>query len=155
VPRAGTRQNKFLKIKKNCRVPSVRHSAKSDGRWPPSRAGHLLLSGTSAECRGTRQSPALPRARLCRVPGTQQSHLCRVLYFAECGTRQNIALPSASIKSTRQSLRHLAKYSFTVVFPLLFCFSLFLHCFCILHINWLLRGQEQIPCVCRATLLSD
>jgi len=115
VPGAGTRQNKFLKIKKNYRVPAVRHSAKSDGRWPPSRAGHLLPSGIFAECRGTRQSPVLPRARLYRVPGTRQSHLCRVLYFAECGTRQNIALPSAPIKSTRQSLRHSAKSSFPVV----------------------------------------
>ena len=79
-------------------MSAARHSAKSDGRWPPSRAGHLLPSGTFAECRGTRQS-----------------HLCRVLYFAECGTRQNIVLPSAPIKSTRQSLRHSAKSSFPVV----------------------------------------
>ena len=113
VPGAGPRQNKFFK--KNYRVPAVRHSAKSDGRWPPSRAGHLLPSGIFAECRGTRQSPVLPRARLYRVPGTRQSRLCRVLYFTECGTRQNIALPSAPIKSTRQSLRHSAKYSFPVV----------------------------------------
>jgi len=96
-------------------VPAVRHSAKSDGRWPPSRAGHVLSSGIFVECRGTRQSPVLPRARLYRVPGTRQSHLCRVLYFAECGTRQNIALPSAPIKSTRQSLRHSVKSSFPVV----------------------------------------
>ena len=96
-------------------MPSVRHSAKSDDRWPPSRAGHLLPSGTFTECRGTRQSPDLPRARLCRVPGTRQSHLCRVLYFTQCGTRQNIALPSALIKSTWQSLRHSAKSSFPVV----------------------------------------
>ena len=116
MPKVYTRQNKFLKIiKKICRVPSVRHSAKSDGRWSPSRACHLLPSGTFAECRGTRQSPALLRARLCRVPGTWQSHLCRGLYFAECGTRQNITLPSAPIKNTRQSLRHSAKYSFPVV----------------------------------------
>ena len=96
-------------------MPSVRHSAKSDGKCPPSRAGHLLPSGTFAECRGTRQSLDLPRARLCRVHGARQSHVCRVLYFAECGTRQNISLPSAPIKSTRQSLKHSAKYSFPVV----------------------------------------
>jgi len=118
VPGAGTLQNKFLKIKKICQVPAIRHSAKSDGRWPPSRAGHLLPSGIFAECRGTRQSPVLPRARLYRVPGTRQSHLCRVLYFAECGTRQNIALPSAPVKSTRQSLKHSAKSSFPVVVPI-------------------------------------
>ena len=117
MPKAYARQNKFLKIiKKNCRVPSVRHSAKSDGRCPPSRAGHLLPSGTFAECRGTRQSLDLPRARLCRVHGARQSHLCRVLDFAECGTRQNFSLPSVPIKSTRQSLRHSAKSSFPVVF---------------------------------------
>ena len=104
VPKVYTRQNKFLKIINFfCRVPSVRHSAKSDGRCPPSRAGHLLPSGTFAECRGTRQSLDLPRARLCRVHGARQSHVCRVLYFVECGTRQNISLPSAPIKSTRQS----------------------------------------------------
>ena len=77
VPEASTRQNKFLKIKKNCRVPAVRHSAKSDGRWPPSWAGHLL-----------------PRARLYRVPGTRQIHLCRVRYsakycFAECPNKKH------------------------------------------------------------------
>ena len=90
-------------------MPAVRHSAKSDGKWPPSRDGHLLPSGIF---------PVLPRARLYRVPSTRQIHLCRVLYFAECGTRQNIALSSAPIKNTRQSLRHSAKYSFPVVFGL-------------------------------------
>ena len=80
-------------------MSTVRHSAKSDGRWPPSRAGHLLLSGIFVECRGTRQSLVLPRARLyrvpgtrqshlCRVPGTRQSHLCRVLYF--CRVRHSV-----------------------------------------------------------------
>ena len=60
--------------------------------------GHLLPSGIFAECRGTRQSPVLPRARLYRVPGTRQSP----------------ALPRARLLSSALfcRVRHSAKYCF-------------------------------------------
>ena len=81
LPRAnlGTRQRSL------CRVPGHRalgkeflknkkpfaecltagHSAKADGRWPPSRR------------------PPLPTAKFCRVPGTRQRFFCRRPIFAE------------------------------------------------------------------------
>ena len=44
---------------------TVGHSAKANGRWPPSRR------------------PPLPMAKFCRVPGTRQRFFCRRPIFAE------------------------------------------------------------------------
>ena len=59
---------------------------------------------------------ALGKAPICREPGFVKCLALGKVTFVECFiTRQNISLPSAPIKSTRQSLRHSAKYSFSVV----------------------------------------
>ena len=57
--------------------------------------------GPAKFCRAPGFAQALGKVQICRVPGTRQSLLCRVQNFAECYTRQNIALPSATIFCTR------------------------------------------------------
>jgi len=114
VPKAYTRQNMFLKNKKNCRVPGA-----------GTRQNKFLKIKKIAECQplGTRQNltaggrrhgpatfcrvgslpsaAALGKAQFSREPGFTECLALGKATFAECGTRQNIALPSAPIKSTR------------------------------------------------------
>ena len=122
----GTRQRIFKKINKKPFVECLTagHSAKADGRWPPSRRPPLP---TAKFCRvpGTRQRffcrrpifaerPALgkgkflPTAKVCRVSGSRQRQICRRPIFAECRwvrLSAKIAFAECPIESTRQISR--------------------------------------------------
>ena len=110
------------------------HSAKADGRWPPSRRPPLP---TAKFCRvpGTRQRffcrrpifaehPALgkgkflPTAKVCRVSSSRQRQICRRPIFAECRwvrLSAKIAFAECPTESTRQSFLHSANQPCPVV----------------------------------------
>ena len=98
-------------IKKICRVSKDGTQQSFFLKKIKTNFAECLMAGTRQNLTvgGRRHGPA----KFCRAPGFAEC----LQNFAECYTRQNIALPSATIFCTRQSIRHSAKYSFPVVTP--------------------------------------
>ena len=137
----GARQRFFFKKNKKpfAECLTAGHSAKANGRWPPSRRPPLP---TAKFCRvpGTRQiffcrrpifaeRPALgkgkflPTAKVCRVSGTRQRKICRRPIFAEClwvRLSAKIAFAECPTESARQSFLYSANQPCPVVEELKF-----------------------------------
>ena len=122
----GWRKSLEAKTKKNYALPSAQlwHSAKTLCRVPNGGHSAKMTASTTVSslpravlCRvpGTRQRGSSPSAGHHRVPGTRQREICRVLVFAECLALGKELFAECSTFSTRQSRRHLAKPGSPVV----------------------------------------